>query len=66
MMKYRNSKHNEQRNEMLRNSGLLGLTLAASALGQILVKTDSLLVAAASILIVLGALGVSSIRNIRA
>ena len=63
MMKYRNREYNKQRNEMIRNAGLMGLVLAAAALGHILVKTDSLLVAAASLLCVLGALGVSSLRN---
>lgn len=66
MMKYRNIEHNKNRNEMIQSAGLLGLVLAVSALGHFLVETDSLLVAAACLLCVLGALGASCIRNIRA
>lgn len=66
MMKYRNREYNKERNEMMRSAGLLGLVLAAAALGHLLVKTDSLLVGAVSLMAVLGALGLSSLRNIRA
>lgn len=66
MMKYRNKEYNKERNEMMRSAGLLGLVLAAAALGHLLVKTDSLLVGAVSLIVVLGALGLSSLRNIRA
>ena len=66
MMKYRNKEYNKERNEMMRSAGLLGLVLAAAALGHRLVKTDSLLVGAVSLMAVLGALGLSSLRNIRA
>ncbi|MBQ6899204.1 MAG: hypothetical protein IJN72_00025 [Firmicutes bacterium] len=66
MMKYRNKEYNKERNEMMRSAGLLGLVLAAAALGHLLVKTDSLLVGAVSLMAVLGALGLSSLRNIRA
>lgn len=66
MMKYRNKEYNKERNEMMRSAGLLGLVLAATALGHLLVKTDSLLVGAVSLMAVLGALGLSSLRNIRA
>ncbi len=64
-MKYRNKQHNQMRNEMLRNAGLLGLALAVGALGHILVKTDSLLIAAVSLAVVLGTLGLSSLKNVR-
>lgn len=66
MMKYRNKEYNKERNEMMRSAGLLGLVLAAAVLGHLLVETDSLLVGAVSLIVVLGALGLSSLRNIRA
>ena len=66
MMKYRNREYNKERNEMMRSAGLLGLVLAAAVLGHLLVETDSLLVGAVSLIVVLGALGLSSLKNIRA
>ena len=66
MMKYRNKEYNKERNEMMRSAGLLGLVLAAAVLGHLLVETDSLLVGAVSLIVVLGALGLSSLKNIRA
>lgn len=65
MMKYRNKEYNKERNEMMRSAGLLGLVLAAAVLGHLLVETDSLLVGAVSLIVVLGALGLSSLKNIR-
>jgi len=66
MMKYRNKEYNKERNEMMRSAGLLGLVLAAAVLGHVLVETDSLLVGAVSLIVVLGALGLSSLKNIKA
>jgi len=66
MMKYRNKEYNKERNEMMRSAGLLGLVLAAAVLGHLLVETDSLLVGAVSLIVVLGALGLSSLKNIKA
>jgi len=66
MMKYRNKEYNKERNEMMRSAGLLGLVLAAAVLGHLLVETDSLLVGAVSLMVVLGALGLSSLKNIKA
>jgi len=64
-MKYRNKQHNQMRNEMLRNAGLLGLALGVGALAQILVKTDSAAAAVACLAAVLGTLGLSSLKSIR-
>ena len=66
MMRYGNREHNKNRNEMIQGASLLGLVLAVAALGHILAETDSLLIAAGCLLVVLCALGASSIRNIRA
>lgn len=66
MMKYKNSEYNKKRNEMIRNAGLIIIALGIAAFGQILVNTDSALVAAGSVVCVLAALGISSWRSIRA
>ena len=65
MMKYRNSEYNKKRNEMIYNACLITVALGIAALGQILAKTDSFLVAGASVVCVLAALGISSWRNMK-
>lgn len=66
MMKYKNREYNENRNEMIRNAGLAVLAFGAAAAGHVLVSTNSAAVAVLSLACVLGALGLSALKTVKA
>ena len=66
MMKYRNNEYNEKRNNVIRDAGLAVLAFGVAVIGHVLVETNSLAVAALSLLGVLGALGISALKTVKA